>query len=70
MARVAEEAPAGGQAQEEEEEPGQGEAAEAGWAEKDSDLQENVCVPSVGQGCPMNGGYPVTSRNVPSATYR
>ncbi|OPY79930.1 MAG: hypothetical protein A4E64_00254 [Syntrophorhabdus sp. PtaU1.Bin058] len=69
MVRVAGEALAGGQAQEEEEELVQEEAAEAGWAEKALVLRENACVLSAGQGCPMNGGYPVTSRNVLSATY-
>jgi hypothetical protein len=69
MARVAGEAPAGGQAREQEEEPGQEKAAGAGWAEKDSALRENACVLSAAQGRPMNGGYLVMSRNVRSATY-
>ena len=51
------------------EESEQEEAAEAGWAEKDSDLRESAYVLSAEQEHLMNGGYPAMSRSVQSAIY-
>lgn len=69
MARVAEKAPAGGQAREQEEESGPEAAARAGWVEKDLDLRESAYVLSAEQERPMNGGYPAMSRSVQSAIH-